>query len=289
MASSQWRPLENLGSGPLRDARLQAHYATQWLARAARAFIPPKPDDGHTNLGWDDGFDGLTTHAFAGNRQLGLRFPDLTLALLDNGTIAQSFPLHGRSEVEARAWLGEHVQGLNLSPEKLDAPLPYDLPPHPLAQGGRYDAAALAAPLRELAAWYANGFHALDALRQHLAARALPAPTVRLWPHHFDLDCLTVLGDGPAYAVPTMGAGFSAGDHYYDEPYFYISLYPRPDLSALPKLDPPGHWHEQDFLAAVVPASRILVLKDRQGETEAFLHSAADRIVKLLGGAAGRN
>ena len=113
-------------------------------------------------------------------------------------------------------------------------------------------------------------------------ARGLPAPDVRCWPHHFDLDCLTAIGNGAPDAVPTMGAGFSPGDHYYDEPYFYISLYPRPDASRLPALPPPGHWHRQDFLAALVPASRILALKDRQAETEAFLHAAADGIVKLL-------
>lgn len=288
MTSSPWRTLGHAGFEPLREARLQAHYATQWLTRTARAYIPAKPDDSHTNLGWNDGFDGLTTHAFAGKTQLGLRFSDLTLALLDNGTIAQSFPLHGRNEAEAHLWLGQQAQRLTLSVDQLGTPLPYELPAHPLQQSGRYDASALAAPLRELAAWYANGFQALDGLRQHLVAHGLRAPEVRLWPHHFDLDCLTVIGDGAAYAVPTMGAGFSGGDHYYEEPYFYISVYPRPDLAALPKLDPPGHWHTEDFLAAVVPASRVLALKDRQGETETFLHSTADRIVKLLDDSAAR-
>jgi hypothetical protein len=105
---------------------------------------------------------------------------------------------------------------------------------------------------------------------------------VRCWPHHFDLDCLTVIGHGAAYAVPTMGAGFSPGDHYYDEPYFYISLYPSPEASKLPVLPPPGHWHRQDFLAAVLPASRILALKDRQAETEVFVSAASDAIVALL-------
>ena len=40
----------------------------------------------------------------------------------------------------------------------------------------------------------------------------------------------------------------------------------------------------QDFLAAVAPASSILALKEQQAGTEAFLHSAADEIVKLLSG-----
>ena len=32
-----------------------------------------------------------------------------------------------------------------------------------------------------------------------------------------------------------MGAGFSPGDPYYDEPYFYLSLYPRPEDIRLPR------------------------------------------------------
>jgi hypothetical protein len=282
--ASHWRPLGRVDFSRLREARMQAYYAAQWLARAARAYIPPRADDGHTNLGWDNSFDGFTTHPLADGTRLGLRVSDLTLALLEDGRIAHAFPLNGRSEAEARAWLGQQMQARNLSPSALDLPLPYALPPHPLAQGARYDAAALAEPLCELAAWYANGFCALGAIMQRLVERGLPAPEVRCWPHHFDLDCLTSIGDGGAGAKPSMGAGFSPGDQYYEEPYFYISIYPRPEASALPCLPALGHWHVEDFLAALVPASRIIALKDRQAETEAFLHAAADGIVKVLSG-----
>jgi hypothetical protein len=169
----------------------------------------------------------------------------------------------------------------------LDKPLPYTLPAHPLAQAARYDIANLAEPLRELAAWYANASFSLGTVRQRLVACGLPSPEVRCWPHHFDLDCLTSISNG-RLGTSTIGAGFSPGDPYYEEPYFYVSLYPRPDTSPLPRLHALGHWHTQDFLAAVAPASRILALKERQAETEAFLHSAADGIVKVLSGDAAR-
>ena len=288
MSPSHWRPLGRVDFARLREARMQAHYAAQWLARAARAYIPPKPEDGHTNLGWDNSFDGFATHLLQAGIRLGLRMPDLTLALLENGQIARSFPLHGRTEAEAREWLGGQMAALNLAASALDNPLPYTLPAHPLAQGGRYDTATLAEPLHELAAWYANAFNVLGTVMQRLVARGLPAPEVWCWPHHFDLDCLTPIGNGRLGTAPTMGAGFSPGDHYYEEPYFYVSLYPRPDRTLLPRLNALGHWHTQDFLAAVAPASRILALKERQAETETFLHSAADGIVKVLSGDAAR-
>ena len=79
MDTSHWKPVGRVDFAQLREARMQAHYAAQWLARAARAYIPPLPDDRHTNLGWDDSFGGFTTHPFTGDKQLGLRIPDLTL------------------------------------------------------------------------------------------------------------------------------------------------------------------------------------------------------------------
>jgi hypothetical protein len=287
MSPSYWRPLGRVDFARLREARMQAHYAAQWLARAARAYIRPQPDDGHTNLGWDDGFDGFTTHPLQAGIRIGLQIPDLTLALLENRQIARSYPLHGRTEAEAREWLGGQMATLDLAAGALDNPLPYTLATHPLAQGGRYDTATLTEPLRELAAWYANGFLSLDIVRQRLVARGLPSPEVRCWPHHFDLDCLTPIGNG-RLGTSTMGAGFAPGDHHYEEPYFYLSLYPRPDTSQLPRLHALGHWHTQEFLAAVAPASRILALPEREAETEAFLHSTADAIVKVLSGDAAR-
>lgn len=282
MRTTGWRALQKTDFLSLRQARMQAHFAVQWLARAARGYIPPQPDDGHTNLGWDDGFEGFTTHPLENGIRIALRIPDLTLALVKDGRIAQSFQLNGRTEAEARAWLGKEMQSLNLQAAALDAALPYELPSHPLANGAPYQAASLAEPLNGLSAWYASASTALETVRGRLVERGLPAPEVRCWPHHFDLDCLTTVAKGSAGAPSTMGAGFSPGDHYYDEPYFYISLYPRPDPALLPALDTPGHWHRQDFLAAVASATEILALKDPQAETEAFLQSASDQIVAVL-------
>jgi hypothetical protein len=39
---AEWRPLHAIDTARLSEARLQAHYAAQWLARAARAYVPPR-------------------------------------------------------------------------------------------------------------------------------------------------------------------------------------------------------------------------------------------------------
>ena len=107
---SEWRTLCGVDRGRLSEARLQAHHAVQWLACAARAFVPPQPDDNHTNLGWDGALEGFTTHPLKDDLRLGLRLPDLSIALLGNQT-ASTHPLclSGRADAQARHWLTEQL------------------------------------------------------------------------------------------------------------------------------------------------------------------------------------
>ena len=151
----------------LHAARLQAHYAAQWLARAARAYVPAQADDRHTSLGWDDAFGGLVTHPLPDGSRLGLRIADLTLAFLD--VHPHELPLDGRADAEVRTWLGGHVAARNLAAGKLDAPPPYAMPDHALALGARYSLDELGDALARLAAWSANANAALG--RRAAAAR----------------------------------------------------------------------------------------------------------------------
>jgi hypothetical protein len=279
----QWHKPEGLDRSSLSAARLQAHSAVQWLARAARAYVPPAPDDRHTNLGWDDAIGGLTTHTLPRGAVLGLIISDLRLALWDGpaGAMAsaQTISLEGCRDAEIREWLGRQLGARGFDPGALDAPLPYQLPAHPVGHGAPYGPARLTAALAALTAWYANANRALGETRERMLAGHIDAPPVRCWPHHFDLDSLVSLGSGAA--AHTVGFGFSPGDEYYDQPYFYISRYPPPDVAALPSLPRFGHWHSHHFTAAVALADRILAADDQQAATLAFLRAATDILIAL--------
>jgi hypothetical protein len=277
MTGASWRSLQGVDPSALRAARIQAHRAAQWLARTARAYVPARPEDQHTTLGWDEASGNLVSHPLPDGARVGLRIADLTLVLLDSfaSEPADSFALDGRRDADACDWLGRHARTRGLDPHALDAALPYGLPA--LDGGDVYMTAALAAPLAELAIWFSNANGTLEATRQWLAARDVDAPPVRCWPHHFDLDTLVTLSRGR-----TTGVGFEPGDHHYDEPYFYVSLYPAPDMSALPPLPAVGHWHTRDFTAAVAPASRIVAAKDRGAEVAAFLQAAVEVAIATL-------
>jgi hypothetical protein len=259
-----WQSVPRANFMFLHAARLQAHYAAQWLARAARGYVPAQPHDRHTSLGWDDAFGGLATHPLPDGSRLGLRIADLTLAFLDQNP--QALPLDGRSESEVRTWLGGHVAARNLQAGKLDDPLPYTLPDHVLALGARYSLEELGDALAVLSTWYSNSNAALANVQRHLAARKLKAPPVRCWPTHFDLDCPVDLGRGR-----TMGIGYCPGDEFCDEPYFYTSMWPEPSIPGLPLLPAMAHWHTYKFLAALAPAHKIVAAHDQGAYVQQFL------------------
>jgi hypothetical protein len=281
MTRSQWRPVDGVNLKTLSQARAPAHYAAQWLARAGYAYVPPKPDSSHTNVGWDDALDGFTTHPLKGDLRLGLKIPQLSLVLIE-GKAMTSFPLDGRADVDARAWLGKEMSARGLDAKALDQPFPYELPAHPIAKGGAYRTAENAKGLITLAAWFGNANAALGRIREAHNKGKQQASPVRCWPHHFDLATLILL-DGDPEKGRSVNVGLSPGDGSYDEPYFYITPWPYPERAKLPALPPIGHWHTVGFTAAVALASSILESADPQKESEAFLDAAVEGAIKALG------
>jgi hypothetical protein len=278
VSAPSWRKIDGVDRGALREARLQAHYAVQWLARAARAYATPAPIDHHTNLGWNDAITGFTTQTLPQGAVVGLNIAQLMLTLWDSMAPPQSIDLQGRGDVAIRQWLGWHLSAnKGLDPGALDRPSPYRMPEHPIGDGAPYGAAGLGPALADLASWYANANDVLGETRQRILARGIAAPPVRCWPHHFDLDSLISLGTGAG--THSVGVGFSPGDAYYDQPYFYVSRYPPPDVASLPSLAPLGHWHTHHFTAAVATADRVVAAWDPRAETEAYLRAATDILI----------
>lgn len=282
MSKSHWRPIDDVNLKMLGQARAPAHYAAQWLARAGYAYIPAKPDSSHTNVGWDDALDGFTTHPLKGDLRLGLKIPQLSLVLLEGKAISTSFPMDGRADADARAWLGKEMTARGLDAKELDKPFPYELPTDPIGKGGPYRVAENAKGLVTLAAWFGNANVSLGRIHEAHNKGKLHASTVRCWPHHFDLATLILL-DGDPEKGRSVNVGLSPGDGSYDEPYFYITPWPFPDRAKLPALPPIGHWHTEGFTAAVALASSILEFADPQKETEAFLDAAVEGSIKALG------
>ena len=283
-AKSQWRPIGGVDPVRLKEARLQAHYALQWLARAARAYIPPQPDDSHTCLHWDGAGDTFATQTFTSGTRILLQIPTLTLTVQSDEGVAgsQLLALDGQTDAQVRHWLGKQLEARHLAPSALDDPAPYEIPPHAIAQGAAYEGRADADGLANLAAWYADAATLIEDVRAHLAGQRLEVSTLCCWPHHFDLAILAMVPAGLSAEPGLIGVGLSPGDEYYDEPYFYVSIYPEPDPAMFPPLPVIGKWHTRDFTAAVATAPMILAAKNPPVEMGAFLHDAVAAALALV-------
>lgn len=248
-----WQTLGAVEPGALADARLQAHHAVQLLTRAARGYLPAAADDSHTNLGWDTGrgrFVGRPVTAASPQVQLALNVPNLTLELSDpDGGPAEDFPLHGRTLEEAASWVKLQFVLRGLDPAPFDQPLHFEIPAHPVAtSGAKFDAEAASSALAELARYYTDAQRSLA----EILDREPGASELRCWPHHFDLGALIDLSGGKS-----IGLGLSPGDHYYDEPYYYVNPYPTPDNAGIAPLAR-GHWHTHEWFGGVAAAHELL-------------------------------
>jgi len=280
----EWRQLHAADQARLREARLQAHYAVQWLARTARAYIRPELDDGHTSLSWEHSLEGFMTRPLSDGVRLSLQVPTLTLSLHEGDAKddINSLSISGCQDETVREWLGDLLRARRLDPRVLDAQSPYKMPAHGIALGSVYDSVGSADTLAELAAWFANAESLLRQVRRQMMGSRLAASPVRCWPHHFDLATLTSLPIRSTDTIGYIGAGLSPGDEYYDEPYFYISVYPDPDSAKLPSLPRLGNWHTREFTAAIMPAHKLLTAQDQEVEAVDFLQAAVGSAIKLL-------
>ena len=82
------------------------------------------------------------------------------------------------------------------------------------------------------------------------------ASPICIWPHHFDMATLMTYPGATEAETKYLGVGLSPGDKGYDEPYWYITPYPYPDVAKLPEL-PVGSWHTEGWVGGVLTASQV--------------------------------
>lgn len=265
-----------LNSGiALNGARDMAHKAVQIVTKAARANLEAKPDDSHSNLGWNDKFGAFMSQPMPGGNGdlfVGLDIARLKLIVVQEDRLVSYLELASASDIYAGKWLDDQLALSGLAATS-PVSLPYDLPAS--AAGIKtFSTDGLKDDLRTLSAW----FSLADAKLTEFAAsqrQLSPGPSqVRCWPHHFDIATYVGLEDGNAESARGIGVGMSPGDESYDQPYFYINPWPLLDASDLPDLPPPGHWHTQGFVGAIATAEKIQSLDNIGLELPAFIMGA---------------
>ena len=275
-----WTSLGSIPPTALVTARHLAHHAVQWAARAARANLEAVPDDSHSSLAWDAEHGALLSQPLpveGGEVRFGLRLASAELIVLRRGAILDAFSLDGRRKSMVDVWFDSALRALGLKSAGGIA-LPYTTPHVLVAKGGTYMGGENTAALEELARWYGAAGDLLGEFIQGFPALhpgLAPGP-LRCWPHHFDIATLVSLEAGTSKSARSIGVGFSPGDESCLQPYFYMSPWPHLKTADLPELPPPGHWHTEGYVAAVVTGERVLALADRGPELLVFVNGAFD-------------
>jgi len=264
-----WKSLGNPSPTSLREARVQLHWAAQVLSALADRWLQAQPDDSHTNMEWRPELGALVGNPTESGLRLALRPHDLhLLALREDRTVA-TLALGGATLAEAMRWADEQAATSGGGPVRGVQARDYDMPAHPVRSAGApftVDGEALAA----LGRWFQAG----DALLRELAAREPGTIPVRIWPHHFDAGSIAFL-DEPGHTARQLGFGLSPGDHYYEEPYFYLTVYPMRPSPRFPALAGGGFWREQPpFVGAVLRGSTLVGEADPLAAARAFFDSA---------------
>jgi hypothetical protein len=284
---SVWSELGAIDPRALVEARLQAHHALQWVTRAARANLPGKPDDGHSNLGWDISRQALVTHDLAVVEgtiyRVGLRPAAITLFTTTETQTLGELELAERIDADAGTWIDGMLADLGLRTAG-GVTLPYSVPGHPVSRGGRYSGTTDQPGFAGLARWFAAADDILQETRLRLSKIGLGAGAVRCWPHHFDIATLLSFGTGDPEGAASIGIGMSPGDEYYPQPYFYVSPWPAPPVEALPALPHPGHWHTRGFVGAVATGEDVLAVSEPRARICRFIDAAVAIASRLPAG-----
>lgn len=249
-------------------ARVELHWAAQILAGVGSAWLEPRDDDSHTNLGWDTEFGAFVGHAARAGQAIGLRVADLTLLEVVESAVMSELALSGRTLAQGLAWADVRMgRGASESPRALHLPT-YEMPEHRVQSGAPFELAP--EQLAELGRWYATA----DAILRALAACEPHTTDVRCWPHHFDIAATGYLDSvRTTHTSPQIGFGMSPGDASYAEPYFYVTPHPMLEGVALPVLAS-GHWHAKGWVGAVLTATRALDTGAPAEAARGFLESA---------------
>ena len=229
------------------------HQSAQYLAAAAKSFLPEQSTDFHTSLIWDADLTSFVSHEISeeGARlALNLEYYSLDVLHPEMGEIA-SYPIGGANHLDILNWIGREKYLLGIERD-YSFEMHYELPfpkLHDRSAHARIEKSELHhhASLRNLATEVLNEmkpvFDRMD--------------DVLVWPHHFDSAVIGYFDDMPQ--LDSIGLGLAMPDSVSDVPYFYLAAYHgnKPiEAKDLPLLKS-GKWENGDFKGAVLSAENL--------------------------------
>lgn len=263
--SDKWLKIPSISFHNLKTTRLQIHEAIQLLAMVGRSLL----NDLGARHNENEALEWLNHNQLLAGKNIGaslncrLAFSiqnfELHLLGSDEESIVK-FKLANKSLKETLEWLKIQLEPVLDEPFELIPNLPY-----PLAQAEKN--VVFASPNKNNLQYFSDFFSNSNLLLDALAKAISESSIITCLPQSFDLMSLISLSKNKQGKITKSSSmGFSPGDVYYQEPYFYLNLFPKPDFQfgQLPQLNNQAFWHTKDWFGAVLFLSRIAEEKEKQ-------------------------
>ncbi|MEQ9186547.1 MAG: hypothetical protein RLP15_02360 [Cryomorphaceae bacterium] len=229
------------------------HKAAQYLATAAKSFVPHEEDDSHTNMGWNQVESTLFTRAL-NDEGLRLELNHKAYALdvvHPKSGLSGSFPLIGANHFAIVQWLDQERTFCGIK-----TPYSFDLH-YDLGYSNSLDDAFTfpSVPGDALEEEIQRRNTANDALNSILAEEQSNS-SPRIWPHHFDTGALIEEGKE---GIVSFGLGMAIPDAVISEHYLYVSAYDSQgsiSTDGMVELSL-GKWFNASWKGAAVPVNGL--------------------------------
>lgn len=268
----------------INKATEQLHVAVQYLSMAGEFLGERKEDGSHANLGWLTVKEKFISRPFGNNNDFILELsPALMQITFANtkSTKADSLALRGITQGEGEKWIIEKLKENKIEGAKdYKIKLPYELPAYADFEGKKFKRSPKKAFIgfAKLRTW---GDYFIN---MHKANFELAGPS-RTWPHHFDHAAYIPLERSKNKVVTkSISLGLAIHDGIINEPYFYISGWEKNrelDLSKMSDLSS-GHWRNDDFKGAVLPALHLADDPNFQNKIDTYFQDSIAQLLELL-------
>lgn len=229
------------------------------VGKIQQCFLPVNPDDWHKGFEIVEG--GLITPKLnEAGQQISI---DLLRGEVSNGQTSWKLGQFSAQEIfnELRIWAKN-------TGAKKDPPLP------DFAQGKKEDYNSVQSHwLADMLGWGSSQLKQVE----KVLLTGVTSP-ILLYPHHFDLSLVWFLLRDNADDLQEksqVGLGFSFGDEYINEPYFYGTAWPEPTGFTKNQLSQPAYWNKDGFSGGVLKYGDLVALKEPEQNVLNFLESIA--------------
>lgn len=282
--NKDWQLLTFPQIDDLNESRKQFHQAIQNVAAVGRSFLPESDEDEYANLEWDFNLQRLVGRwVDAGIKfrsSISLRKFEVYLVNEELKTIS-SISMEGKKQTDVMVWLEHELSKLGADFSKINLAYPYNIPEYPTAKKEAFHISNMHAA-QEMSRLYHNTASLLSVILK----KEEKVSGIKCWPHHFDIAARIVLLDtGDPDTSRSINLGMSPGDKYYDQPYFYCSPWPYPTKNLLDLSSVEGHWHQDEWIGAVLPFEKLYghnLIQDQRRMVLKFYETALNFLKEIL-------